>query len=78
MEINRASEYVGEFLSKETETSNDPFYQLIHEYQRSRLALLANEKAYQKLKVLSEEEKMKVWTLHDKQVRFNKLNYICK
>jgi hypothetical protein len=55
-------------LAKESETANDPFYQLIQEYQRSRLALLANEKSFQKLKVQAEEEKLKVWTLHDKQV----------
>jgi hypothetical protein len=55
-------------LAAETETPNDPFYQLVQEYQRSRLALLANEKSFQKLKVLAEEEKLKVWTLHDRQV----------
>ena len=30
---------------------------------------MANEKSFQKLKVLAEEEKLKVWKLHDKQVR---------
>jgi wyosine [tRNA(Phe)-imidazoG37] synthetase (radical SAM superfamily) len=76
VELTRAAEYVNEFLAKESETSNHPFYELIHDYQRSRLALLANEKSFQKLKVSAEEEKLKVWTLHDKQVVIYSFLYI--
>ena len=67
-EIQHAAEYVGQFLAQESETPNDPFYQLIYDYQRSRLSLISTEKSFQKLKVLAEEEKAKVWTLHDKEV----------